>query len=259
MKNEKRFSLENKTILITGAAGFLGTHFSQALLAAGARLIIADTNIKQLKKLEEALADDQRVLAVPLDITSIGSITKCLGRVLKKFKRIDGLVNNAVLRAPTQSFFERNFSDFRKATDVNINGTFLITQQVAKIMRDQKSGVIVNIGSIYGLVGGDQSIYPTKKINAPDYYSLHKGAMINFTRYLATLLGEYGIRANAISPGGIFQNQEKEFVKRYSKKTPLGRMAQGEEMCAALIYLLSDESSYVTGHNLVVDGGWTAW
>ncbi|MBU1159690.1 SDR family oxidoreductase, partial [Patescibacteria group bacterium] len=148
--------------------------------------------------------------------------------------------------------------------EVNVNGTFFVTQQAAKIMKKQKSGSIVNMASIYGMVGNDQSLY-NKEANY-DYYCFHKGGIINFTRYLAVRLGKYNIRANALSPGGIMWDKpgggpaaDKDFRKRYSKRTPLGRMAFPDEMNGALIYLLSDAASYVTGHNLIVDGGWTSW
>ena len=141
---------------------------------------------------------------------------------------------------------------------VNLNGAFLCSQIIGKEMVSQGAGVIVNIGSIYGLVGTDQSIYGESGINAPAVYSASKGGMINLTRYLATYWGNKGIRVNCLSPGGVENNQDSEFIKKYCLKTPLGRMAKPDDFKGALLFLCSKASSYMTGANLVVDGGWTA-
>lgn len=258
-------SLKNKTILITGASGILGRHLSRAVFEAGGNVVVSDLSLEDCQKLKNKISkNSSKILSCQLDITDKDSVKSCLDLIVKKFKRIDGLVNNAVLRAPAEGFFKRTLESFKKTNEVNIDGTFLITQQVAKIMKSQKYGSIINIASIYGLVGNNQSLY--EKESNCDYYCFQKGGIINFTRHLACRLGEYNIRANSLSPGGILWDgpnggaaASKKFREKYAKRTPLGRMANPDEMNGALIFLLSDAASYVTGHNLVVDGGWTAW
>lgn len=258
------YRLGGKTILLTGASGMLGSHFAGALYNAGANVILADLDYAGCLKLKNKIAkDSRRLFARELDITDEKSVKECLDAAIKKFKRLDGLVNNAVYRPTAESFTSRSLANFRKATDVNVNGNFLMTRETAKIMKKQKSGVIVKIGSIYGVVAHDPSIYPGAKEANAEYYAFHKGGLINFTRYLAALLGRHNIRVNALSPGGIFFDEDqrmrnKAFVSNFSKRVPLGRFARPEEICGPLIFLLSDESRYVTGHNLIVDGGWTA-
>jgi len=154
--------------------------------------------------------------------------------------------------------------DWQKVMDVNITGMFLCCQAVAKEMEKKKSGSIINIASIYGVTAPDQrlyegAVYRGKKINTPAVYSTSKGAVISLTRYLATYLAPYGIRVNALTPGGVYSGQNKAFVKKYSERCPLGRMAKPEEIFNAVYFLASDASSYITGHNLIVDGGWTVW
>lgn len=258
-------TLQNKTILITGAAGILGRHLSRAVFEAGGRVVISDLRLADCERLKHQIAKDSpNILPCELDITDKQSIDACLALVLKKFKRIDGLVNNALLRPDAEGFFERTVENLRKTSEVNFHGLFLITRASAEIMKSQKSGSIVTIASIYGIVGNDQSLYDREVNN--DFYCFQKGGAVNFTRYLACRLGRYGIRANAISPGGIRWGKRgggpamsKAFQKRYGERTPLGRMARPDEMNGALVFLLSDAASYVTGHNLIVDGGWTAW
>lgn len=257
--------LANKIVVVTGAAGILGTQFIKCLYEAGATVILTDLVLADCIKLKRRISvRSARLIPAELNITSQESIRAFIGVIKKKFGRIDALINNAVLRAPADDgFFSRKQEDFFKTTNVNINGTFLITQAVAKMMKKQRSGTIVNIGSIYGIVSNDQTLYPNGFANY-DYYCFHKGGILNFTRYLAAVLGKYNIRVNAISPGGILWTQkgggaarDKEFRKRYNARVPLGRMANPDEINGALLFLLSDGASYITGHNLVVDGGWT--
>lgn len=253
-------NLKNKVILVTGATGVLGRHFVHDLFKAGAKVVISDLSFGACEALRKKISKNSKNLfACRLDITNPDSVKEALKAILKKYKRIDGLVNNAVCFIPAdQSFFNRKLEDFKKATDVNVNGVFLITQQAAKIMKKQKSGVIVNLGSIYGVVGNDQKLYPSGHANY-DYHCFHKGGILNFTRFLAAYLGKYDIRVNALSPGFVSAGAlNRKTLKKYLERTPLGRVSRPEEVSNALIFLLSDSSSYITGQNLVVDGGWTA-
>jgi len=258
--------LANKIIVVTGAVGILGTQFSKCLYNAGATVILTDLALADCIKLKQQIAiGSKRLIPMELDIAEKLSVITFINNVKKKLGRIDALINNAVLRAPADDdLFSRKSEDFFKTTDVNVNGTFLITQAVAKIMKKQRSGTIINTGSIYGVVSNDQTLYPQGFANY-DYYCFHKGGILNFTRFLAATLGKYNIRVNAISPGGILWTKQgggvardKEFRKRYNARVPLGRMANPDEINGALLFLLSDAASYITGHNLVVDGGWTA-
>lgn len=257
--------LKNKTIVITGAAGLLGRHMTEALFRAGANVVVTDLANADCARVKNTISKtSDRLFTHALDITDRNSIQTCVSAILKKFKRIDGLVNNAVFRPPNEDFLKRSLENFKKSTDVNVHGVFLVTREMVKVMKKQKSGAIVNIGSIYGMVGNDQaiydkSIYPGATEVNYDYYCFQKGGLINFTRYLAALLGKHHIRVNTLSPGGIEWGQSKKFVRTYSKRTPLGRMMKPQEVCGSLVFLLSDDASYITGHNLVVDGGWTSW
>jgi len=191
-------------------------------------------------------------------------------KVLKKWKKVDVLVNfthykgNSNSLEPGANFFspleDYPFEEWKKTLDVNLNGLFLVTQIFGKQMIKQNYGVIINTASTYGMVSPRKDIYGDSGINSPVGYATTKSAIINFTRYVATHWAKYGIRANVISPGGIGNdNQSKSFKKLYKKNTPLNRMASDKDFNGALVFLASDESSYMTGSNLVIDGGWTAW
>ena len=187
-------------------------------------------------------------------------------KAVSKYDHVDVLINNAATQ--TEHFFEPfeeyPLEDWNKVMSVNITGMFLCCQAVAKEMERKRSGSIINIASIYGVVAPDQSIYRGaiyrgKQINTPAVYSTSKGAVISLNRYLASYLAQYGIRVNTVTPGGVYSGQNEAFVRKYSEKCPLGRMAEPEEVFNAVHFLASDASSYVTGHNLIVDGGWTIW
>ena len=187
--------------------------------------------------------------------------------IVQKYKRIDGLVNNAVFHPTTKTqnislpFTKYPIGLLDKAFKVDLMGLFVLCQVVGSVMEKQKHGVIVNISSIYGINGADQRIYGNSKLNSPPSYALTKGAIINFTRYLSAYWHNRNIRVNALTLGGVRADSymTKQFIKNYSKKTILGRMAKSDEYNGALIFLLSKAASYMTGANLIVDGGWSAW
>jgi 2-deoxy-D-gluconate 3-dehydrogenase len=253
----------------------LGTEFCKTLAEAGASVGVVDLNIEAAKKVVDALTKDgHRVKGFGVDITKPDSVKGLVASVLSDFGRLDVLVNSAALDpkfdpdAASKGIAPGNFEDYpldqwNAALNVNLTGMFLITQACVKPMIEHgKKGSIINICSTYGLNGPDQRIYikDGKRVAfKPVYYTVTKAGVLGFTKYLAAYYAETEIRVNALTPGGVFNNHEEYFVKNYSAKTILGRMARKDEMNGALLFLASDASSYMTGNNMVVDGGWTAW
>lgn len=263
--SSKIFDLSGRAVILTGAAGLLGAQYADGLSQVGANVVLTDVNYSRCKKIAKDLESKYNVtpLAIKLDITNQESVKKMVSIVLKKFKKIDILVNNAAFNnrkknksAPFEKFL---LSTWNKMLSVNLTGMFLCTKEVGRVMLRQKHGVIINIGSIYGMVGADQRIYGKSGINSSIAYATTKSGVLNFTRYLAAYWNRTGIRVNSLSLGGVENNQDSDFIKNYSYRTILGRMAHKDEYVGALLFLASDASSYVTGSNLVVDGGWTAW
>ena len=259
------FDLTNKTVILTGAAGYLGGNYADGLSQSGANVVLADINYQGCKKLEHKIREKYDVdpLSVKLDLTQSKSINNLVSKITKKYSDIDVLINNAAYQGTpkirTAGFENLTLETWNQAISVNLTGIFLLSQQIGKIMKNQKFGNIINISSIYGIVGADQRIYGKSGQNSAVFYAATKGAVLNLTRYLASFWNRTGIRVNTFSPGGVENKQDKNFVKNYSKKTMIGRMARNDEYVGALIFLASDASSYMTGSNLIIDGGWTAW
>lgn len=263
------FSLEGKTAIVTGACGLIGKLHCKALADAGARVVIADVSLDACSTFAQELGKNH--LAVSVDVTDEISLLSARNYVLAETGKIDVLVNNAAINdmfenpilAGELSRFEKYPVDmFRKSLEVNVTGVFLCSQIFGTVMAEQGHGSIINIASTYGMVGPDQSIYVDENGNQKFYksaaYPATKGAVINFTRFLASYWGKNGVRVNTLSPGGVENGQDDFFIQNYSKKTPLNRMAQPSDYQGAIVFLASDASSYMTGANLVVDGGWTA-
>ncbi|MBB6001897.1 SDR family oxidoreductase [Arcicella rosea] len=263
------FSLVGKTAIVTGGTGLIGKKHCEALKAVGANVVVADIAQANPKAFAETLGEN--ALGVNIDVTNETSLIDAKNEILARFGSIDILVNNAAINdmfenpelAASLSAFEKYpLESFRKSLEVNVLGVFLCSQVFGAVMAEQGSGSIINIASTYGIVGPDQSIYRNEAgeqlfFKSPSYPTT-KGAIINFTRYLAAYWGNKGVRVNTLSPGGVENSQDEYFVKNYSAKTLLGRMATSSDYQGALIYLASDASAYMTGTNLVVDGGWTA-
>jgi len=209
---------------------------------------------------EITVQDDLDRGLIECDITDDRSIAATIKKVVERHGHIDGLVNNAYPRTDDwwKRFEEVTAESWKRNVDMQMNSLFSFCQQTLKVMKEQRSGSIVNIASIYGIVGPDFTIYSGTEMTMPAAYSAIKGGTINFTRYLASYYGSLGIRINCISPGGIASDQPKNFVSNYVSKVPLRRMGSPDDIAAPICFLLSDEASYITGHNLVVDGGWTA-
>ncbi len=251
--------------MLTGAAGNLGSKYVEGFSQAGANVVLADINFQQCKKLEKKINKkyDTNSLSVKVDLTDPKSIKGMVAKILKKYSTIDVLINNAAYQGNnkirTNGFDGLDLKTWNRAIDVNLTGVFLLSQEIGKIMIKQKNGNVINISSTYGIVGADQRIYGKSGQNSAVFYAATKSAILNLTRYLAAYWNRTGIRVNTFSPGGVENNQDKTFVKKYSEKTMIGRMAKKDEYVGALIFLASDASSYMTGSNLIIDGGWTAW
>lgn len=257
--------ISGKVVILTGASGLLGVEYANGLSNAGANVVLADVDYGKCKKIAKDLKEkyDVSPLAIRVNVADKESVKNMVTLTLKKFSRIDVLVNNAVFfgisKKRVQSFETYPLATWNKALEVNLTGMFLCCQEIGKIMLKQKQGIIINISSIYGMVGADQRIYGKSGINSTVSYATTKSAVLNFTRYLASYWNRTGIRVNTLTLGGVQNNQNSQFIRNYSYKTMLGRMAEKDEYVSALIFLASDASSYMTGSNLVIDGGWTAW
>ena len=269
----KMFNLKNRNVVITGSAGLLGSQYALTLSSAGANVILVDLDEKKNQKLVNMIKKKYKTKpnCYTTDLTSKDEILNLKNDILKDFNHVYGLINNVAFTAKASkleknSKFSSDFENFpldiwRKSIDVNLTSVFLCSQIFGKEMLKNKKGVIVNIASTYGLVGADQRIYGDSKINSPSSYAATKGAIVNLTRYLAAYWQGKNIRVNTLSPGGVKDEtyQKSNFIKNYSNKTILGRMAKKTEYNGAILFLMSDASSYMTGANLIVDGGWTAW
>jgi len=269
----KKFDMTGKTAIITGAAGLLGKQFCLALAQAGANVVMADLEKKPVLENEVEFREiGLNALALEVDVSDPDSTKSMVERALTVFGSVDVLVNSAALDPKFDSagvsaqganaFESFSLDAWRQALDVNLTGMFLSSQAAVVPMLKQGQGVIVNICSMYGLVGPDQRLYErpdgTRQFK-PVYYSTTKAGVLGFTRYLATYYAGKNIRVNALTPGGVFNDHDEVFTTQYSARTVLGRMANLDEMNGAMLFLCSDASSYMTGSNLVVDGGWIAW
>lgn len=266
------FDLHGKVVIMTGGAGLLGKEYAHALSQAGAHVVVADIDLEAAKSVAHTLKGAAS-LPLHVNVTNQASVKAMMQQTFAEFSRIDGLVNNAALD-PKFDLANANrhvftFEDYPldlwyQALEVNLTGMFLCSQAVAPVMSMQGHGIIVNISSIYGLVGRDQRLYQDERQKEliaykPVTYTVTKSAVLGFTKYLATYWSGKGIRVNTLTLGGVYNEHDDGFVQRYSWRTPMQRMARKNEYCDALIFLLSEASSYMTGSNLIVDGGWTAW
>ncbi len=276
------FKLDGRTAIVTGGAGLLGAEFCSSLSQAGANIVVADINGDKAGELARSISmAGGNAIAIQVDVTHPNSVQKMAAATMEAFGSLDILVNSAALdpkfdpqhlQRKTQQalsatshpgeFESYPLQAWNEALAVNLTGAFLCSQAAVVPMLKQNYGVIVNIASIYGLVGPDQRLYqrsdqpPQFK---PVYYSVTKAGILGLTKYLATYFAGKNIRVNCLTPGGVYNQHDDEFLKAYSSRAVLGRMARKDEINAALLFLASEASSYMTGSNLVVDGGWSAW
>lgn len=252
------FRLNGKTALMTGGAGLYGQQIARALAMAGAKTFMASRNLEKLDKQAQIFRDEGLdVTAYQLDQGDEKQILKLRDRLNEETGGVDILVNNAVIRC--MNSWEDDADHLRQSLDVNITGVFMMTRAFGDQMAARGGGSIINIGSIYGMVSQDYSLYEGTDMHGdiPDYW-MHKGSMVQFTRFAAAKLGPHGVRVNTVSPGGLFNNQNPIFVKRYNARTFLGRMANQTDLMGTIVFLASDASAYVTGVNIPVDAGFTA-
>ena len=264
------FSLAGKAAIVTGAAGLLGREHCDALLAAGATVVAADIDKDGCESVAVELSarHSMSCSACQVDITDRASVTALLETVIRRCDQVDILVNNAAIddvfkdAGPDPDGLEvYPLARWQRLLDVNLTGTFLCCQVIGSEMARRRGGSLINIASTYGVVTPDQTIYRkpdgTQSFYKSAAYPVTKAAVIALTRYLATYWGPKSVRVNCLSPGGVENGQPEFFIENYSAKTPMGRMARPDDFRGALIFLASDNANYVTGANIIVDGGWT--
>jgi len=255
--------IKNKTVVITGGAGLIGSAFSRACAECGANVVVVDIDEKRGNEVVEEIKRETKnnnTMFQCGDITNTDDILNLIDATVNTFGKVDSLVNNAYPRNKNygKKFEDVSFEDFCENVNMHLGGYFLITKEISKVMIKQNCGNIINMASIYGFSAPRFEIYEGTNMTMPVEYAAIKGGIINLTKYLAAYMGGYNIRVNAISPGGVFNNQPESFVKKYSEKVVLGkRMANTDDLLGVLLFLLSDASKYMTGQNIVVDGGFT--
>lgn len=267
-----KLSLAGKVAVVTGGAGILGQKFCAGLAEFGAKVAVVDVDETSAGTLAARLVSDYSVeaIGVSCDIAERESVNAMLSKVVTALGGVDILHNNAATKSSDLAAFfapfeEVSLENWREVMSVNLDGAFLVSQAVGRQMIAQgRGGSIINTSSIYGILGADKRIYEGshylgREINTPAVYAASKAGLLGLTRYLSTYWAEHNIRVNAITPGGVFSGQNDEFRTRYSARIPMGRMAESDEMVSALLFLASDASSYITGQNIVVDGGLSAW
>ena len=278
----KKFSLKDKTAVITGGTGLLGSVYTHSLLSLGASVIVIDKKIDKTKFIKNLIKEYNltkeiinKIKFVKCDITNKKQIDESFKKIRSNLKNLKVLINNASLvkqvgnddlRDTYKPFLQMKQKDWEDFFSVDLTGTLLVTQKCIPFMQKNGGGSIINISSTYGILSPDQRIYESlshknskQKIEKPIGYSISKSGVLNMTRFLATKFAEDKIRVNTLTLGGVYANNPKSFVKSYSDKTPLRRMADKNEYAGPIIFLATDASSYMTGSNLVVDGGWSTW
>lgn len=268
------FNVRGRVVVITGGLGQLGRQFTMALLEGGAKVAIFDLLADEMSSsgmFDGTDVNPGNLMSVTVDITRRDSIEAALEKVKNRWDVPYGLINNAALDSPPNAPPDENGpfecypeGSWDKVMEVNVKGAVLCCQVVGGAMAELGRGSIINISSIYGIVSPDQRIYEYRRSESagfykPVAYSASKSALLNLTRYLATYWAAKNVRVNTLTFGGVFNNQDKKFLDGYCARVPLGRMAREDEYNGAVIFLLSDASSYMTGSNMVIDGGWTAW
>jgi NAD(P)-dependent dehydrogenase (short-subunit alcohol dehydrogenase family) len=255
--------IKGKRVLLLGACGVLGRAHARILVEHGARLIVAD-------RPGSTVLDDAKALGIPgieIDAAQEASMVDGIARAAEKFGGLDGAIFNVAITSEGLVGDSSAFPAFenyplvlwQKAVDINLTGSFLFAREAGRVLKNVKGSSLINIASIYGVVGPDHRIYDEQPFQSFPAYSASKAGVIGLTRWLATWWAKDGIRVNCVSPGGVYNGHDERFAAAYGNRTPMGRMAEREEITGILIYLLSDSSRYCTGQNFIIDGGLTSW
>jgi len=255
------FDLSEKVAVVAGGGGLLGSLLSRTLAEFNAEVIVADNDAMALERVNDSSAGEaaSSMTALQMDISDEKSVRQALDQIVRRFNKVDILVNSAYPRTSEWGapFETVTVPSWLENVQIHLGGYFITSRCFSEQMIAQGSGNIINVASIYGIVAPDFQIYEGTNMTNPSEYAAIKAGIIGLTRYLASYFARHNIRVNCISPGGIFNDQPEAFVERYRERTPLGRMAKPDDFAGGLVYLASDASSYVTGHNLVIDGGWS--
>jgi len=263
---QELMSMKGRVSLITGGAGHIGQAMAIALAELGSDLVLVDIDNARTEHVASQISEEYgvQVEIIICDLENDNDVRKIPKTITKRFGRLNVLVNNAAFVGSTDlegwvaDFGDQSIETWRRAIEVNLTAAFILTQGCRELLDDSGNGSVINIASIYGIYGPDLGLYSNTNMNNPAAYAASKGGLLQLTRWLSTVLAPK-IRVNAISPGGVERGQPKSFVKRYIARTPLARMATEEDFKGAIAYLASDMSRYVTGENLIVDGGWGVW
>ena len=261
------FSVENKNIIITGSSGLLGSYYAQILLELGANVALVDHSTETSKRIEkEYLKRGSSVKYYNTDLSNKKNIILTIKKIKKDFGSIDVLINNAAF-VSAKSFKIKDFKNYethpfdlwKKSFEINVDAVHICCQETLKIMKKQKTGSIINVSSNYGLLSPTFDTYKDEKLWTPPGYAVTKSAILNLTRYIANLYGKYNIRCNTFTPSGVATEKlSKKFIKRYGSRNAFGRMAKLDDYAGPIVFLCSDASKYMTGANLIIDGGWTS-
>ena len=264
--NDELFSVKDKNIILTGSSGLLGSAYARSLLSRGANMALIDIKTKESQNIKKEFSKSNKIKVYKCDLSKPQQIKNTFKKIVNDFKTIDVLINNAAF-ASKQTFHIKDFKNYEthpfnlweSAFKINIHAVHLCIQQVVGVMKKQEFGSIINISSTYGVVGPDFSTYENEQLFTPPGYAVTKSAILNLTRYIANLYGKYNVRCNTLTPSGVkTKTLSKSFVKTYSSRNALNRMAKTDDYIGPIIFLCSNASSYMTGANLIVDAGWTA-
>lgn len=260
---KEKFDLSGKVIVITGGCGLIGRAFCEAVAQFGGHVVVADIEAAKPHELAHQLETRNKIkcIGISVKVEEKKSVEELKAKTIETFGKIDGLVNghqnkSHLIFEPFEEVSEENWD---KVVEVNLKGTFLLCQIIGSYMAEKRSGSIINIPSTYSVVAPNQNLYKGTKMGCPAAYSASKGGIDALSQYLSSYWAAKGVRVNMITPHGVWNNHEEAFEKNFAGFSPMQRMSYNHEVAPALIYLLSDAASYVTGNNMLVEGGWTAW